>query len=494
MELTIVEKENIRKTSRMGSRGYVIAKSALSEEQLDALRKDLYAKPEVNAMIGGAVDGFYCYRESEKKVYIPRFYGEGMFGIPDTTDLCIHASDGEHLAFPKELRDYQKDIVSRYVKHVNTDKGGGAILEVPCGRGKTVMALKIISELKQKTLVIVHKEFLLNQWVERIQEFLPNARVGRIQGSTFDVEDKDIVIGMLQTLYIKDFGKSAFSEFGLTIIDEVHRIGSEQFSKALFKAVTPYMLGISATVERKDKLTHVLYMFIGERIYSEERSGDDEVMVRGVYWKSKDSDFNEVEYDWRGTPKYSTMLSKVSNFGPRSDFLVKMLEDLIAENNNKQIIVLTHQRALLTYMFQAIEHRGFATCGYYVGGMKPAALEESEGKQIVLATYAMAAEALDIKTLSTLVMASPKTDITQSVGRILRVRGNNPLVVDLIDPHEHFMNQWNARRAFYKKNGYRIFTSNSDTYKSMTDTNWRLSHDPNAPVKKEAKNKCLIKF
>ena len=218
------------------------------------------------------------------------------------------------------------------------------------------------------------------------------------------------------------------------------------------------------------------------------------MLVHGVYWKSQDHEVNEVEYDWRGNPKYSTMLSKVSNYGPRSDFLVKMLEDLIAEWAEKQIIVLTHQRALLTYLFEAIEHRGFATCGYYVGGMKPAALEESEGKQIILATYAMAAEALDIKSLSTLVMASPKTDITQSVGRILRVRGNNPMVIDLIDPHEHFMNQWNARRKFYKKNGYRIFTSNSDAYKSMTETSWRLSHDPDAPAKKESKTKCMIKF
>ena len=65
----------------------------------------------------------------------------------------------------------------------------------------TVMGIKIISLIKQKTLIIVHKEFLMNQWIERIQEFLPNATVGRIQGPIFDVKDKDIVLGMLQTLY-----------------------------------------------------------------------------------------------------------------------------------------------------------------------------------------------------------------------------------------------------------------------------------------------------
>jgi hypothetical protein len=122
----------------------------------------------------------------------------------------------------------------------------------------TVMGLKIISLLHKKTLILVHKEFLMNQWIERINEFLPGARVGKIQAQVMDIENKDIVIGMIQTLYDKDYPGNTFTSFGLTIIDEVHRIGSEQFSKTLTKIVTPYMLGISATVDRKDKLTKVL--------------------------------------------------------------------------------------------------------------------------------------------------------------------------------------------------------------------------------------------
>ena len=101
---------------------------------------------------------------------------------------------------------------------------------------------------------------------------------------------------------------------------------------------------------------------------------------------------------------------------------------------------------MLKYLYEAITHRGFATVGYYIGGMKQSALQETEDKQIVLATYAMAAEALDIKTLSVLVMASPKTDITQSVGRILRVRHDNPIVVDIVDRHDTFQNQWRQRK------------------------------------------------
>jgi hypothetical protein len=68
----------------------------------------------------------------------------------------------------------------------------------------TVLSLNIIAKLKKKTFIIVHKEFLMNQWIERIQQFLPGARVGKIQGQIFDIDDKDIVIGMLQSLYMKE--------------------------------------------------------------------------------------------------------------------------------------------------------------------------------------------------------------------------------------------------------------------------------------------------
>jgi Hom_end-associated Hint/Type III restriction enzyme, res subunit len=343
----------------------------------------------------------------------------------------------------------------------------------------TVMALKITSLVKKKTLIIVHKEFLMNQWIERAQEFVPSARIGKIQGPVFDVENKDIVIGMLQTLYDREFPENAFDTFGLTIIDEVHRIGSQQFSKALLRIMTPYMLGISATVDRKDGLSKVLHMFIGEKIYTESREDDDPVCVRGIEYISADPVFNLMEYDFRGNPKFSTMISKISEFGPRSDFIVRILQDLVQENPESQIMVLCHNRSLLTYFYTAINHRGFATCGYYVGGMKQHDLQETEGKQIVLATYAMAAEALDIKTLSILVMASPKTDITQSVGRILRVRHEKPIIVDIIDKHDIFQNQWRQRKTFYRKCNYRILTTDSVRYAGL-GTSWTTSFEPKA--------------
>ena len=507
-------KNTITQSAYLGKKGYTIPKQVLKEDDLTFLYKDLTVKPVVFGPGAAAPETeFAVYRENANKIYIPRFYGIQRYGLPAKSEIC--EGDNIDVPFEKPLRDYQDHIIDMYMKYVDKPiatnslhKCSGGILEVPCGRGKTVMGLKIISLLKKKTLIIVHKEFLMNQWIERIGEFLPTARVGKIQGPTFDIEGKDIVIGMIQTIYDKEYPLDAFSSFGLTVVDEVHRIGSEQFSRTLLKTITPFMLGISATVDRKDQLTKVLFMFIGEKIYTEKRNSDDDVCVRAINYVSTDSEFNEVEYDFRGSPKYSTMISKLCEFGPRSDFIVRVIGDLIQENPDNQIMILCHNRSLLKYLHDAIEHKKIASVGYYVGGMKQCDLQETEGKQIVLATYAMAAEALDIKTLSSLVMVTPKTDITQSVGRILRVKHENPIIVDIVDSHDLFQNQWKQRRVFYKKANYRIRQIDSRKYTNMNldwknDKTWthvfepkkmneempKSLNDEDAPVRK-----CLIQL
>lgn len=489
--------ETIRAGSYLGKKGYTIPKSLLSKEELDFLKKELFVKPVVGYQVGGgggdseASSAFSVYRENANKMYLPRFYGVERYGLPPRSEIDA-AGVAVDVPFSKTLRDYQVPIVDVYLNHVACGYGGG-ILEVPCAAGKTVMALNIVSRLKKKTLILVHKEFLMNQWIERIGEFLPTARIGKIQGPVFDVEGKDIVLGMIQTMFSRDFAPGALDSFGLTIVDEVHRIGSEQFSKTLFKVVTQYMLGISATVNRKDDLTRVLFWFIGPKIYEEKTKTDDPVCVRGItYICDHDDEFNATEHDYRGNPKYSTMISKLSNFGPRSDFCVRILADLLLEMPQSQIMVLAHTRSLLTYLFKAITHRGFATTGYYVGGMKQRDLQETESKQIVLATYAMAAEALDIKTLSVLVMVTPKTDITQSVGRILRVKHAQPVVVDVLDQHDLFQNQWRQRKRFYKKCNYRIEQTDSHKYPE----GWTTAFHPKsaAALNEVKKPKCLVRY
>jgi len=465
----------------LGQKGYTISKNELTIEQQKQIRNDLTIKPYVpGAPGGGGSNTFPAYRESSNKMYVPLYYGIENYGLP----AAYKISEGTNinLEFTGSLRENQELVVKTYMDHVNKCVYGGGLLELPCAFGKTVLAINIISRIKKKTFIIVHKEFLMNQWIERIQQFLPKARVGKIQGQIIDIDDKDIVIGMLQSLSMKEYPSSIFESFGLTIIDEVHHISSEVFSNSLFKLVTKNMLGLSATMNRKDGTTKVFKMFLGDVVFKGKRDEERNVTVRAIEYYVNDEEFNKVVMDYRGNPAYSTMISKLCEYNRRSEFILKVLSDMLLENPLQQIMILAHNKNILKYLHDAIAHRNIATVGYYVGGMKEAALKETETKKIVIATYAMAAEALDIKTLTTLIMATPKTDIEQSVGRILREKHSSPVVVDIIDSHELFKNQWQKRRKFYCKENYKIIHTTSDKY--VTDvTKWRVSFEPNGKMK-----------
>ena len=282
----------------LGNKGYTILK-----KDLDVLK----IKSELTATISsnGIVSKVFFFRESSKKLYLPRFYGIRKFGAVES----LATGTDIHLTFIGSLRPLQETIVNSFF-----EKGGNGLIEVGCGQGKTICALNIIQKQGKKTLVIVHKEFLLNQWVERIEEFLPGTRVGRIQGSQIDIEDKDIVIGMLQSLSMKDYDVSIFSSFGFVVIDEVHHISSEVFSNFLFKVVKPNMLGLSATMERKDGTTPFFKLFLGDVVFKQTEKEKFDVIVQAYKYVNNDPEFNEVETDMRGNVKYSTMITKLCSY------------------------------------------------------------------------------------------------------------------------------------------------------------------------------------
>ena len=180
--------------SYLGNRGYSIIKSLSNSSLISSLKKELTVKPFVNKQFQQDSKPFCVYLESKRKIYIPRYFGINKFGIPKENKI----KDGKpiNIKFSSDLRDNQKPVVKKFLEAA--EERGGGVISVPCGFGKTVLALYLVAALKVKTLVIVHKEFLMDQWKERIEFFLPDAKVGKIQGDVVKIEDKDIVIGMLQ--------------------------------------------------------------------------------------------------------------------------------------------------------------------------------------------------------------------------------------------------------------------------------------------------------
>ena len=471
----------------LGYRGYTILKNGLSLQLINNIKKNLLIKPfSLNTY--NDVVSYPIFLESNKKLYVPRFWGIYYFGIPK--EIKIGYGDNLNLIFKGKLRKDpidQEMIVEKYLNKINFNKdlsnkdndklnkgNSCGLIELKTGGGKTVIGLKILSIINKKTIIFVHKTFLKDQWIERINEFLPDAKIGTIQGQIIDIENKDIVIAMIQSISMKEYPDSIFKDFGFSLYDEVHHLSSEVFSNCLKKCNTIYSLGLSATMERKDGLTHVFKMYLGNicDIKFDLKKDNDNVLVKVINYNVKDDeDFITTELDYKGNPKYSTMISKLSKYDYRNDFIVYVIHNEFNLNKNQQMMILCHNRNMLAYIFNKLNYAGKLSVGYYVGGMKKEDLKISEGKQVILATYQMAAEALDIKSLTSLILATPKTDIVQAVGRILREKHAEPLVIDIVDIHNCFQNQFIKRKAFYNKQNYKIIKTTNELYMKTNNYN-----------------------
>ena len=510
--------ENLKKinilNSCLGNRGYSIYKISLTPEIIDFIKKELTVSPfSINNY--GDTKTYPVYMESDKKIYVPRFWGINLFGNPK--EIKISKGLNINLIFKGVLRKDPIDqelIIDKYLHEINFNKNlsieendnlnngkSSALIELKTGGGKTVLGLKISSIIQKKTITFVNKTFLKDQWIERINQFLPNAKIGTIQGQIIDIENKDIVIAMLQSISMKEYPQNMFNDFGFSIYDEVHHLSSEVFGNCLKKCNTLYSLGLSATMERKDGLSHVFKMFLGNicDINIDLKKINDDVLVKVINYNIKDDDdFIETEFDFKGNPKYSTMINKLANYNYRNDFIVNVIHNEFKINNNQQMMVLCHTRDMLQYIFNKINENQLLTVGFYVGGMKKEELKKSESKQIILGTYQMAAEGLDIKSLSCLFLATPKTDIVQAVGRILREKHENPFVIDLVDVHNCFQNQFLKRKIFYNKQNYKIIKTTNEKYieyirKINKEKNYDINSNYNDIWEKIYKNKKLNK-
>ena len=314
----------------------------------------------------------------------------------------------------------------------------------------TTVALALAGHLKVRTMIVVHKEFLANQWIERIQEFCPGSTIGRVQGDQFDLE-KDFVIALIQTMCVREHPVGAFESIGLVIVDEAHHIGAPAFSQFMFKLCPKYTLGLTATPERKDGLTKILYWFMGKNFFTIERENQTQVQVFPI--KFDCMDYREAPPVTRfGKLNLAEMVTQLTLNQERNQVILDIVKKVLKEK--RKTIVLTDRRE---HCFWLAEH--IPESGLYIGGMKEADLNASAQKDVIIATFSLAHEGLDIPSLDTVILSTPHSDVKQAVGRILReTKGkiNNPVIYDMADCWCVLFSMYNKRRAMYRESGFSI--------------------------------------
>jgi len=471
-----MSKNTLELSTYLSKRGYVLKKDDLKSEELKELKKVLHARPltDTKFMINSKNNdtSFPIYIETKNKLYIPKMFGIKRYGYPN---LCMPNYIGKEweneIKFKGNLFDEQKEPTDILIKACK--ENGGGVLSMKTGGGKTFCTLYVLSKLKMKTIIVVNKIPLMKQWQNEIATFLPNAKVGIIQGQkNIDVEDKDIIIAMLQSLSRIDYPDSLFKDCAVSVYDEVHNISSQMFSKVLFKLCSKYTIGLSATPNRADGCEYVFKWHIGDIVYksvNEERKGKIPI-IRNL--KIDSVDYKEIctmnRFTGQNTIQFTSMLSDLVNMEKRNKLIIEIIKDSI-KDKGRRILVLSDRRTHLQNLYSSLDKdlNITFTYGLFLGSMKIAELEKSKACDVILATYAAFSEGVSEKDLDTLILTTPKKfighlknstknesfKIEQIVGRIFRKVHieRNPTIIDLQDNFSVYKTQGNSRKVFYKQ-------------------------------------------
>jgi superfamily II DNA or RNA helicase len=478
----------------------------MEPHQLKNLRDRLTIIPTVHSEFANEpAMPILLYKEDDRSFGVPRgFY---LSNKKDEHDEVCMVSDGQPMApFATKMRfegpyAEQGNAIATMVRYTEENPWGGFILRAGCGFGKTNVALEFARRVGKRTLILVHKEFFLRQWVERIKDFMPEARIGLIQQDTCEYVGCDFVIGMLQSIARDDesgtkYPTEMYDAFGLIVSDECHRVGAQSWSDIMPRFKARYRLGLTATPRRKDGAEDAFYYHIGEILYSAKtnaivpslkrlRTPIKMKPVRGSHGKMVAED----------KLSHTQVVSQLVEDPLRN----KMIADEVAQAvaKGRKVMVVSERLGHLRYLEREIASvllrmdlpfepiLDAYTGEWYSGGVDAHGeprkrtrteedLKQAERANVVLATKQMIEEGLDIPAIDVLVLVTPIGDAEQAVGRVRRhckpsetkckhlcawragvCEGKpHPIVVDVVDENvTRLVNSYRRRLGFYKEIG-----------------------------------------
>ncbi|MBI3679348.1 MAG: DEAD/DEAH box helicase family protein [Acidobacteria bacterium] len=422
-----------------------------------AMRLSTYDKPRVIA----------CGQEFPQHIAVPRGCLTETLALLEAHKIRPEVRDERFAGtaieaeFQGQLRPFQEEAVAKITCH---DEG---ILCAPTAFGKTAVAAWLIAKRKVNTLVVVHRQQLLDQWLERLRMFLdlPLKSIGHIGGGKTD-RTGCVDVAVIQSLYRKDDVKDFVAEYGQVIVDECHHISAFTFEQVMRQVKARYVVGLTATPTRKDGHHPIIYMQCGPvrfnmsaRTMTEATPFEHKVAPRHTEFRMA-PELTEVTIQ----DIYAALISDAS----RNEMVASDIVRAIA--SGRCPLLLTGRTEHLKYF--AAKLAGIAQHVFVLkGGMGKkqrrataealASVPENESR-VILATGSYIGEGFDDARLDTLFLAMPiswKGTLQQYVGRLHRLHDNKRFVqvYDYVDNYVPMLARMYQRRLKgYSAIGYVI--------------------------------------
>lgn len=357
-------------------------------------------------------------------------------------------------------------IQEKAVKKVKeTDLG---ILMAPPGAGKTVMACKLIADRKVSTLILVHRQPLLDQWKERISSFLkiPIKEIGTLSGSKKKMTGI-VDVGMLQSISrIEDLSEIS-EKYSQIIIDECHHIPATSFESILKQLPARYVLGLSATPYRKDGLEKIMFLQCGP-VRHEIQSSEVSELPKEVSIYETSFAFPD---DLGRQPPYHILIHHLVQNESRNHLIATKVAEVLEQNRFP--LLVSDRKDHLEILEQLVKKmspdvgivvlEGTLTNKQRRGSLAQIAeLRLNKKKVLLMATASLIGEGFDLPELDTLIFSTPLSfegRLIQYAGRIHRESEDkkSAQIIDFVDSYSAmFLKMYRSRVSTYRKMGYRI--------------------------------------
>ncbi len=398
------------------------------------------------------------YIETEKYLHIPRY-----FPIHDFVKCKVEniQNIGEDISIESNIiprNDLQKNAITYMLENEC------GLIELQPGVGKTVISIKVISDLKKKTIIFTHRDSLVHQWKNRLLEFtnLNEDDISVLTSKSFKKDlEKPIIISTVQTFL--SLIKRKYEEFvislykaniGISISDEVHTsVGAPTFSECSLYIPSLRNYGLSATPYRSDGNSDIINFHLGETFSENDSSGTMKCKIYFILFKCGVDLPNKKRYFYfAGTFQKSRYLNGIAKSKILIDLCTQILKRTYSDNRN---IILVSERIKFLDEMMKIEDILEEDKGKFIAGSKNEILK----KKIVFSTPGKIRDGVDIPEKDCLIMTSPISNISQIAGRVTRIYKDKkmPIIFDMVDIGSPPIRKTMLKRNdFYNDKGWEV--------------------------------------
>lgn len=377
----------------------------------------------------------FFFREEQGRIFFPRGFGNQAVRIcrretgslPEIVDQRRLVAEID-LSFQGELRPYQRQAVEAVFTH------SFGVLEAGTGSGKTVMALNLVARRRQPTLILVHSKELMQQWRQRIRQFL-DIEAGKLGDGSFDLQPVTVAIVNTAKKHLEILP----ALFGQIVVDECHRVPASLFTDVVSAFDSRYMLGLSATAfRREDGMTQLIYTYLGDRVFAVD--GRMLAASGAVVRPELQQRPTGFAYFFQG--EYAKLIKALAADGPRNRQIAEDVAALIHQGHQGTILVVSDRVAHCQALAQLLAAQGVTALvltGQATTDIRAQIVTEVQAGEVavLVATLQLIGEGFDCPGLTTLVLATPikfEGRLLQVVGRIMRpAAGKRARVIDYVD-------------------------------------------------------------